>query len=394
MVNYLSKIIKINDVNVVGVTKTDTGEVFSVLTVKKKGNKIAILSQRTFETFEKLKSKIDVKLPILLVVDGKGVLNKEINYNVEADVNWKKNIDYNSIYFTSYRFDNVDFISFCRKSNVEEITNIFKKNDLQIIDVYVGSFLSALLYSSIEEEKIISGDLELLFQEKQLIGFSKRNESTRREYKIGDDIIFSNELPLYGAILHFYIKPNDITKTQDVNLNIEEVIYKKAFAVLGVTMLIGFFVSLLLSYVLIQYYGAKNNELNLQNIYSNKSYQKIVDLEKQREEKLNIIKQSGTFSNKYLTFYAYSIIKSVPNAVSLTELNIFPSGKEIKKEKKIQFESSTIRIKGETFKEDQLNQWLNNIKANQWIKKFEIVSLKKDKNNNTLFEIKIVIKNV
>lgn len=395
MINYLSKIIKINSINVVGINKTDANEIFHVLTVKKKGNKISILSKRNFETFDKLKSKIDPKLPILLVVDGKGVLNKEINYNIEADVSWRKNIDFNSIYFTSYKVENIDYISFCRKSSIDNIIESFKQNNLQLIDIYVGSFLSALLQSSIEESNIISGDLELEFEEEKLIGFSKRNDFlAKKGYKIGEEEINSKELPLYGAMVHFFVKSDSVSKTHDTSLNTEEVIYKKAFNFLGVLMLVVFFTSLLLSYILIQYYGAKNNELNLQNVFSNQSYQKIINLEKQKEEKLNIIKQSGTFSNKYLSFYAYEISKSVPKAISLNELIIFPAGKEIKAEKIIHFESNTIRIKGMTFNEDELNQWLNDIKKKEWIKKFEIVSLKKDKNNNTMFEIKIEINNV
>lgn len=395
MINYLSKIIKINDINIVGINKKEANDTFHVLTVKKKGSKISVLSRRNFESFEKLKSKIDQKLPILLVVDGKGVLNKEINYSIEADVNWKKNIDFNSIYFTSYQTGNVDFISFCRKNSITDLINNFKKSNLQLIDIYVGSFLSALLQTSIKENNIVSGDLELEFEDERLIGFSKKNDSLiKKNYKIGDDDINSNELPLYGALLHFFIKPDNVSKTNDLNLNTEEVVYKKAFNFLGVLMLVVFFTTLLISYILIQYYGAKNNELNLQNVYSNKSYQKIISLEKQREEKINIIKQSGSFSNKYLSFYAYEISKGVSNQISLNELSVFPADKEVKAEKIIHFESSTIRIKGTTFNEDELNQWLNDVKTKNWIKKFEIVSLKKDKNNNTLFEIKIVINNV
>ena len=43
------------------------------------------------------------------------------------------------------------------------------------------------------------------------------------------------------------------------------------------------------------------NELNLKNVYSNQSYQKIVNLEKQKENKINILKESGFLSSKFLT---------------------------------------------------------------------------------------------
>ncbi|RXR21258.1 hypothetical protein EQG63_04785 [Flavobacterium amnicola] len=395
MIAYLSKIIKINNINVVGVIRKDNDETYHVLTIKKRANAISILAKRTFKNIEELQSKIDSKLPVLLVVDGKGVLNKQINFNEEADINWQKNIDYNSIYFTSYKTENSSFISFCRKNVIDEITSTFKSHNLQLVDVYVGSFLSSLLYKSIQENTILSGDLELEFEEDALVSFTKKETSpVPKKYTIGSDVIYNYELPLYGALVHFFITSKNVEKTQNSNLTLEEVIYKKAFNYFGIFMLVAFFTSLLFSYGLIQFYGSENNELNLQNTYSNQSYQKILNLEKQKQEKLNIINQSGTFSNKYLSFYVYEISRSVPNTIALSELHVFPAGKEIKAEKKINFESNTIRVKGSTYNEDDLNQWLKSVKENNWVRNFEIVSLKKDKNNATLFEIKITITNV
>ncbi|WP_300570371.1 hypothetical protein [Flavobacterium sp.] len=395
MITYLSKIIKLNNINVVGVIKKENDESFIVLTIKKNGSKIDIVSKRKFETFDDFKSKIDNKLPILLVVDGKGVLNKEIDFSNEADVNWQKNIDFNTIYYTSLKTESSSFISFCRKNSVDETITKFQKNSLQIIDIYIGSFLSALMYNSIQKETIVSGDLLLGFENNKLSSFEKQSEATKKEkYTIGKDVIYSYELPLYGALLHFFIKPKEVSKTKSETLNVEEIIYKKAFNFFGAAMLVGFLFSLLMSYVLIQYYGSKNAELNLQNVYSNQSYQKILDLEKQKEDKLNIARESGSLSNKFLSFYAYELTKGIPGNVSLNELNVFPASKEIKAEKKINFEFNTIRVKGETFNETSLNNWMEKARELSWIKNFEIISLKKDKKNKTLFEVKITIQNV
>jgi hypothetical protein len=103
MIATLSKFIKISDLNVIGITKKDGYEIYSLLTVKKKANKISIVSKQTFEAFDALLKTADKKLPILLVIEGKGVLNKEINFENEADLNWQKNIDFNTIYYTDLK---------------------------------------------------------------------------------------------------------------------------------------------------------------------------------------------------------------------------------------------------------------------------------------------------
>jgi hypothetical protein len=395
MITYLSKIIKINNLNVVGVIKKEDGESFHVLTIKKNGNKIDIVSKRAFDTFDDLATKIDLKLPVLLVIEGKGVLNKEIDFNKEADVNWHKNIDFNTIYHTSYKNGNSNFISFCRKNSIDETVAKFKKATFQVIDIYIGSFLSALLHHAINKDTIVSGDLILSFENEKLVSFTKSEEQIKKvSYNIGIDTISSNALPLYGALIHFFIQQKEVSKTKNEALNVEEIIYKKAFNTFGIAMLVGFLGSLLISYFMIQYYGSKNAELNLKNVYSNQSYQKIVDLEKQKENKLNILKESGFLSSKFLTYYGYELIKNTPSDLSLNEVNIIPAGKEIKANKKITFDAKTILIKGETFNESSINNWMDGLKKMNWINNFEIISLKKDKKNKSQFEVKITIKDV
>jgi hypothetical protein len=395
MITYLSKIIKINNLNVVGVIKRENGEYFHVLTIKRNRNKIDIVSKRAFENFEDLASKIDLKLPVLLVLDGKGILNKEIDFNKEEDVNWHKNIDFDTIYHTNLKSGNTNFISFCRKNSIDETLAKFKKTTFQVIDIYIGSFLSALLQNNIKKEKIVSGDLLLSFENEKLVSFSKPEKQIKKEsYNIGIDTISSNVLPLYGALIHFFIQQKEVSKTKNEALNVEEIIYKKAFNNFGATMLVGFLFSLLLSYFMIEYYGSKNAELNLKNVYSNQSYQKIIALEKQKENKINILRESGFLSSKYLSYYGYELIKNIPNDLSLNEVNIIPVGKEIKASKKITFDSKTILIKGETFNEASINKWIEELKNTNWIQNFEIISIKKDKKNKSQFEVKIMIKDV
>ncbi len=395
MITILSKIFKIKNLHIVGVIKNDAGEIYNLLTIKKRGNKIDVIKTITFLSFNDLLKNIDTKLPIILLIDGKGILNKKIDLKNEVDINWKKNIDYKTIYYTSLKNLNKDFISFCRKNIVDETILKFKTIDIQVLDVYIGSFLSALLNNLLKEENLLSNDLLLKFDNENLVNFSRQSEATKKgQYRIGNDIISSHFLPLYGALIHFFIKPKEVAKTTNQDLNIDEIIYKKAFNVIGFSMLIGFLIMLFTSYLFIQYYGSKNAELNFQNVYSNQSYQLILDLEKQKTNKLNILKESGFLSTKFLTYYGYEIIKDIPEDISLNEVNIIPSNKEVKANLKMNFEYKTIIVKGETFNESSFNNWMEGLKKLNWLQHFEILSLKKDKKDKSQFELKITIKDV
>ncbi|WP_278008952.1 hypothetical protein [Flavobacterium gyeonganense] len=132
---------------------------------------------------------------------------------------------------------------------------------------------------------MFSTNLRLEFEKEKLVGFTKQNEAVKTiDYQLGDETVSNIFLPLYGVIIHFFVKPKEVSKTANPALNSEELIYRKAFGFFGVIILAGFLTSLLMSYLMIQYYGTKNSELNLQTVYSNQSYQLILDLEAQKEK--------------------------------------------------------------------------------------------------------------
>nr|WP_315257946.1 PilN domain-containing protein [uncultured Flavobacterium sp.] len=395
MITILSKIIKINELHVIGIIRNENEELYHALTVKKKGSKLTIITMSSFTEFEDLKKNVNQDLPLLLLIDGKGILNKAIDFNNEADVSWYKNIDLNSIYHTSLKGLNIDFISFSRKSIINDTLLKFKKNNYQIIDIYLGSFISSILINSIKKEIILSNDLVLEFKNDKLHNFIKQADFTKKEnYIIGAETITNTYLPLYATVIDFFIKSKEISKTKIETLNTDEIIYKKAFKYFGVSILVGFLISLLISFFLIQYYTSKNTALNIQNIYTDKNYQQTLDLEKQKENKEKILLESGFSSSKFLSFYSYEIIKIVPQDVSLNALEITPLIKEPKANQKLIFDSNTINVKGETFNESSFNTWMESLKKMNWLGNFEIISLKKDKKNKSQFEIKITIKNV
>lgn len=392
MLALLSKIFNINCIQVIGVFQDANNEVYSLLTFKKTKDKLDSIDSRSFNTIENLLEVIDTKLPVVLAIDGKGVLNKKVDQTNEVDLAWQKNIDFSTIYYTNYIFNNFTFMSFCRKNVVEEWLEKFENKKIQILSIYIGSFLSTLLVETINEERIVSGNLNLVLEQNKLVDFNKLETIPDKKYKVSENLVTNYTLPLYGIALHYFVKNESVTLSERKTDSIDEIIYKKAFSFFGILMLVLFLVSLLLSYMGIQYYASKNAELNIQNVYSNKAYQQIISLEEQKKDKEKIIHDSGFLSDKFLSFYAYEIISSTPNTLSLDELNIAPLQKLVKHNEKVEITPGTLIVKGVTIDEEEFNSWLRDLKKMNWIAKFELESLKKDKKNNTQFSLKIRIK--
>ena len=392
MPTLLSKIFNINCIQVIGVFQDTNNEVYSLLTFKKTKDKLDCIDSRSFTNIENLLEVIDTKLPVVLAIDGKGVLNKKIDNTNEVDLAWQKNIDFSTIYYTNYFLNNFTYMCFCRKNIVEEWLQKFENKKIQILSTYIGSFLSVLLAETINEERIVSGNLNLVLEQNKLVDFTKLETIPDKKYKVSENLVTNFTLPLYGIALHYFVKNETVTLSEENTASIDEVIYKKAFSFFGIVMLLLFLIGLLLSYVGIQYYASKNAELNIQNVYSNKAYQQIISLEDQKKDKEKIIHDSGFLSDKFLSFYAYEIISSTPNTLSLDELNIAPLQKVVKHKEKVEITPGTLIVKGGTSDEEAFNSWLRDLKKMSWIAKFELESLKKDKKNNTQFSLKIRIK--
>lgn len=389
---FISHLIKINSLNVVGVFKKDGGDEFRLLTIKKNRGKVEVLKYDVYESKDNLYEKLTNKLPILLVFEGKGILEKKIDLGAAADAAWYKNIDFESVFHTSFHTSKYCFISFCRRELVNDLIDEFKKRDLFVIDIYIGSFMGALLYKEIDEPEILSNRICLKFKNDDLLSFSKYL-GTSRQYLIGNESVNSETIPLFGAFIHYFVQQIEMTKTVICNKEKQEFLFRKLFNYASAIILIFFFTSLLASYIGRQYYNRKNMELATNNVYIGKTQESFKLLVKQKRDKLELVNQMGLLTSKFQSYYAYEIVKSIPNGIYITKFNISPTV-EIKNEKQAEIWSNKIIIKGVINKQSSIDLWVIDIKKMDWIEKVEIVLMEKDRMGISHFELIMKIKNV
>lgn len=392
---FLNKFIKLNVLNLVGIYRSDEGDGFSLLKIKKKKDRLDIVESLMFSDLQSLLLKIDKSIPVIMLVDGKGILNKKIDLKIEADTQWLKNLDYTSIHYTSYKTEETDFFSFCRRNIVLEYLEVFETAELRILDFYVGALTAVLMKDAIAKNSYYANLTQLHFAGDTLMDITKLDKTDIQEqYKIGEKDISNYHISLYGAAINFYIAHSAISKSSIEKISPDEILYKKAFEKLGVIMLAGFFILLLASYGFTQYLIKSNATLTIENSYTNKSYGLIKDLETKRTNKLQILKETGFSSGRFISYYCCEIAKSVPQEISLSVLDVYPVKAQIKKTEKIAASYRTIVINGQTGNKLVFNTWIDYLRQQKWIRTLEIVSIKRDKKDITYFELKIAITDV
>jgi len=379
---------------VVGVVRADHGDIYYSLHLKKKNNNVSMVSGNSFTDIDALKKGININIPVILCIDGKGILNKKTDPKNETDIAWKKNLDFNAIYYTEYIANNLTFLTFARKKMIDDQIVIFQGIGLQAIDFYLGPLPAALLQVVIKQENISSNETDLVFKESVLTDVVKSNDAKVQNYLIGEASLSRYHISLYGAAIHFFTKQNTIKKNSAEGVKPADILYKKAFAYMGSGMLVLFFISLLSSYIAIQYYSDKNLVLNQENVYLSQNYQRVISLENQKEQKLKILNETGQLSKNFLSFYAYKIITSLPPSIKIDQLNLFPLDKEIKENARVGIRANQLILKGSIANETVFNAWLSALKRFQWVGNFEIISLKKDKKYIQQFEVIIDINDV
>ncbi|MFP9100752.1 PilN domain-containing protein [Flavobacterium sp. RHBU_24] len=393
----INKLFQINALTVLGIFRdtNDTDSTFSTLQVVKRKDKLIVIAKNVFPTFEAAIKGIDIKNPVIVVFDGKGVLNKKIDNKSEQDIAWKNNIDLNTIYLTTYLTDGVEFISFARKTFIDEFLNTLAKNKVEIIDLHIGPLAAVVMKNVLGKNSYISNTTLLEFTDDKLVHLEKvLPGDLLPHYNISELELSSSQLLLYSCAVKYYIEVPEIEKSVPASINAEEVVYKKAFNKLAIVMLAFVFTLLIISYSCIQYYLSKNAALNEQNLYSTRTFNEIQKMDTERQQKLKILADTGQMSKNFMSFYIYTIAKSVPAEIILSSLEISPLSTDIKEGKKIEVNANTILIFGISKDDRSFNSWMEKVKKNSWIGTFEILSIKKNKDNKQEFEIKIHLNDV
>ncbi len=373
-----------------GIRKLDDAEEVFILHLRKKGNVLMISSATSFRELETAVKNIPGKVPVILCVDGKGVLNKKIDRTNQTDLAWERGLDFTTLYYTKTDSGQQSFISFARRSQFDKTVEKLLSYKLDIIDFYIGPFAGALFKKVSGENALVSGDWQLEFLNGSLSAFSREDKCDSKT-EIDGHQLSSWHILLYGAGISFFTGRPGISGSMPKEVQPTEAIYKRAFNRIGVAFLVTMFLTLFSSYLLTWKYSSENAALNQENIFSGQTYKNIVNLEKQKGIKMKMMEDAGHLSKNFLSFYSSTLINSIPHQIQIDEMEIVPVQSDIKENKKVLLNASHILLKGVASDEKALNSWIKTTENVQWLKKLEIITLKKDKNDIQHFELKLLL---
>ncbi|WP_298320839.1 PilN domain-containing protein [uncultured Aquimarina sp.] len=366
---------------------------YSLVEIQKKKNNLAIIERYTTQSFEELITKISKNKAVILSITGMGVLSKRVKNDIGYQSKIIFNADPNDFYWSEYRQEEEIFVSVARTKIVDTEIELFDKAQISIVDFTIGPFVMTSLSPLMEEKEVHTKNTILHFsKEYSLVNFEKREEQGILEYSIGDETLSNMDILCFANALN-NLYPNDAISSEANTMSSrkEEFAFKKAFNILGIFTLSFFLVSLLISYLLLGHYQEAHHKIQVELGQQNVAYSKLVSLEKDKENKEAILKQSGLSDSNFLSFYIAEITKNVPSEINLKMLNIFPTTSKIKAEQRINFSNNLIELEGTASSNAEFTSWIKELKREPWINNLEIIDFQRENRTNS-FKIKLILK--
>ncbi|MDF2456913.1 MAG: hypothetical protein K0R51_2906 [Cytophagaceae bacterium] len=374
-----------------------------LIVLAKVKNKIQVQQAlEDLKSIDQLKAYITPDMPIALVINGRGILNKKVSESFDRSNSVQlflpnaKPVDF---YQQVYQAQPHCWVSIVRRNTALDIMNEFQQHELSVVSFSTGALgvlpILALIAEDVKEGKVRFSEHTLTISNEQFIDYTfdfARSETkvfTIDEDKVSEQLLNSYSAAL-GCLLQLTVSEFDI---QEVHTSKEEFEYQKLFKLLAIGLGIFFTSILLLNFVLFSLFSQKNNELLLSESQSRGLLQKMGTLENEVKEKNSFLSEAGWLSSLKSSFYADRIAVTIPASVKLTELTVNPiNDRKTKELRKTVFESGLVKIAGSSNRPTDLNEWIDKIKAIPSVKKARLLNYTYDQKERVgNFNVEIIV---
>ncbi len=340
--------------------------------------------------------------PVLLGIDGTGVLHKQMEYKNDQDMDMLQSILPNAkvddFYLQKVNFDGSRWASVIRKSMLESILNQLDDLGVRTIALHLGMFhvVNILEMANLQNNHLTIGGVTYAFGANsiQSIKVGQQEDYAPFEQFDGKDtspILFA----AHSVALLYFTGFNELENdfSEKIIANQEDFSYSQLFRGGVKISLAVFLVALLCNFFLFDHYSSKFNELSEHASYNTMQIKKLESLKEEYNRK-DIFFTSGNYGNTTaISYYSDRIAKVIPNTILLQKMSVNPVQKITSKNQHAGYRSNIIHIVGQTGKEKSLNTWIADLQELSWIKEVVIVDyIYKGSNKPAKFKLDITVK--
>jgi len=375
----------------------DENKQLAVLVLKKEKNEFRIETQKKFSSLQEVAETLNKNQHLYLIVNNNQVLSKSVKKELDEDKalqNGFATIKISDFYYEIVQLEASTHISICRKEHVQKIIADYNRHHLNIIGFTLGNSAAIHLLPFLETTSISTSNASLAIANNLISSIDLIDKVDEHPYLINGIEIFNNFMLPLAAIISYY--SNGIKTAgnfNSYNAIISKDFAQKRFFSLGLkTGLAVLFISLLINFLLFDYYNGHNETLT-QNSQINQSYkEQLLLLNNELNNKKKLVDDISNSTTSKTSFYFDQIGLSVPTTISLNSIGYQPILKKIEDGKKIVLSEQTLLIKGSSSNGENFSNWVKGLEKFDWIKSVDIVDYGTGKKLGTMFELRIALK--
>ncbi len=342
-----------------------------------KKEKAFVVQHGTLNSIDELANTIEDKSsPLVLSIDGKGILNK--NYAddlinllpVKQAAQLIPSLNVTDFYLQSYRDTTGGILSLVRKEQLTELVQNFKDKGFSLLACSLGNYnvlpFSSMLINLPTEELIGSEKVKVLLEMNPVV-------------VIGESRISNIEFSAFALALGYFTEYLQSVDAVEFHALREEFIEKKFFTKLGIGVLGAMFGILLLNFIVLQYLAGVNKTLvEKQELIGDRSGE-LKSLEDNITKKEVFLKKVGWGEQERLAFYADKVGATVPSGLRLVSMQINPEDERKSKENRhLVIIPERITISGESSSAIIVNDWVKTFEAQEWVEFAKVESYQFD----------------
>lgn len=371
--------------------------------LKNKGGKVELVEKGSSDIFNVPSSVLKNKIPLVFVLNGKGVVLKKISIPEGTANNYSDLIRENlpaintaDFYIQLYKqSDHSAFIAFCRKEQLNEALRPLQQENFNIASVHLGAAAVIALQP-------VWGNLNAFATSGHTVELSNNVVDSIVPSEINDNntaVTFDGIAVSAPYVIGFgcglaYFMRRALNESENAELNDLPLkhLQKNKLNVLMIAIVAIAFVLAVSNVLVYTNFFDKNNKLETElQVYQGKN-EKINNLLNEYTKNKDLIEGAGVLTKNKLSEYADKIAITLPDEVSLAEFYFNPlTENEDEIDSVVKFDNKHIVLRGNCNKSLIVNEWLNVLKMQKFVKD---VSLEKFVYNSEglvpNFEIKLV----
>jgi len=363
----------------------DEGWTVSGCTVAINGNKLDIEQKAVLpKGLEELSKKITASVPVALNLTGKGILIKKIERQEDlTDASISKvlpNAKAEDFYIQNFQTGESSFVALIRRTEVDKWITRLEQAGFQVILISLGPFVLQQIRPQLNvyENQLIADGYQIAYNQRgDWLSYAYNAENKAAfPLKIGEEKLEEQLLIPYAAAFQLALSPDLLPVSADVptvEASYQRKLADKQLKVNAAAVLCGFFVLLLLNFVLFSYLHGQNQQLA--DTVSRNSHD-LSDVQKLSQQVVNkeaLVKKMGWEGNIKKSSLIDQVAQLLPPDIKWEKISVdqslpLASGEN----KEPQFAEKQILITGYADRIIPVNEWMARIKTRPWVKDVQL----------------------